>query len=160
APAAGPHRRGIPRHGRVALVAVFGRRAVVGRAGELHQLHPGLLACLYGARPLAWRREAIDRFVDGRAEVCAATDVLGHGVILPCETLLFAETTKFDGKERRDLEPWEIAQIAGRAGRFGFHERGHVGVLTGVPWADPDPELVRAALVPHVPIEEGHLGYR
>ena len=78
----------------------------------------------------------------GAAEVCASTDVLGHGVNLPCETLLFAETEKFDGRERRDLEPWEIAQIAGRAGRFGFHERGHVGVLTGVPWAHPSPELV------------------
>ncbi len=142
------------------VVVAFSRRAVIGLAGELNQLHPGAVACLYGAMPLASRREEIDRFIAGRAEVCAATDVLGHGVNLPCETLLFAETTKFDGKERRDLEPWEIAQIAGRAGRFGFHERGHVGVLTGVPWADPDPELVRAALVPHVAIENGHLGYR
>jgi ATP-dependent RNA helicase SUPV3L1/SUV3 len=121
------------------VVVAFSRRAVIGFAGELNQLHPGRVACLYGAMPLASRREEIDRFVDGRAEVCAATDVLGHGVNLPCETLLFAETTKFDGRERRDLEPWEIAQIAGRAGRFGFHERGHVGVLTGLPWADPDP---------------------
>jgi ATP-dependent RNA helicase SUPV3L1/SUV3 len=110
--------------------------------------------------PLASRRVEIDRFLAGQAEVCASTDVLGHGVNLPCETLLFAETTKFDGKERRDLEPWEIAQIAGRAGRFGFHERGHVGVLTGVPWSDPDPELVRDALTPHVELPGGHRGYR
>ena len=110
--------------------------------------------------PLASRREEIDRFISGAAEVCASTDVIGHGVNLPCETLLFAETEKFDGKERRDLEPWEIAQIAGRAGRFGFHERGHVGVLTGVPWAHPDPALVRDALTPHVELPGGHLGYR
>ncbi len=142
------------------VVVAFSRRAVIGIAGELNQLHPGRVACLYGAMPLASRREEIDRFIAGQAEVCAATDVLGHGVNLPCETLLFAETTKFDGKERRDLEPWEIAQIAGRAGRYGFHERGHVGVLTGLPWADPDPDLVRAALAPHVPIGDGHLGYR
>jgi len=142
------------------VVVAFSRRAVIGLAGELNQLHPGRVACLYGAMPLASRREEIDRFIAGQAEVCAATDVLGHGVNLPCETLLFAETTKFDGKERRDLEPWEIAQIAGRAGRYGFHERGHVGVLTGLPWADPEPDLVRAALAPHVPIADGHLGYR
>ncbi len=153
-------RRGINGLGPGTVVVAFSRRAVIGLAGELNQLHPARVACLYGAMPLASRREEIDRFIAGQAEVCCATDVLGHGVNLPCETLLFAETTKFDGKERRDLEPWEIAQIAGRAGRFGFHERGNVGVLTGVPWADPDPELVRAALVPHVPIEDGQLGYR
>ena len=142
------------------VVVAFSRRAVIGLAGELNQLHPGKVAVLYGAMPLASRREEIDRFLSGAAEVCAATDVLGHGVNLPCETLLFAETDKFDGKERRDLEPWEVAQIAGRAGRYGFHERGHVGVLTGVPWAHPDPELVRAALTPHVELPGGHWGYR
>jgi ATP-dependent RNA helicase SUPV3L1/SUV3 len=92
--------------------------------------------------------------------VCVATDVLGHGVNLPCETLLFAETSKFDGEERRDLLPWELAQIAGRAGRFGLVERGHVGVLTGVPWAAADPELVESALQPHVRLPAGLLGYR
>lgn len=142
------------------VVVAFSRRAVIGIAGELNQMHPGRVAALYGAMPLASRREEIDRFLSAAAEVCAATDVLGHGVNLPCETLLFAETEKFDGKERRDLEPWELAQIAGRAGRFGFHERGNVGVLTGLPWADPDPELVRSALTPHVQLTGGHLGYR
>jgi len=142
------------------VVVAFSRRAVIGLAGELNRLHPGRVAVLYGAMPLASRREEIERFISGAAEVCASTDVIGHGVNLPCETLLFAETEKFDGKERRDLEPWEIAQIAGRAGRFGFHERGHVGVLTGVPWARPDPELVRDALTPHVELPGGHLGYR
>ncbi len=142
------------------VVVAFSRRAVIGLAGELNRLHPGRVAVLYGAMPLASRRAEIDRFISGAAEVCASTDVIGHGVNLPCETLLFAETEKFDGKERRDLEPWEIAQIAGRAGRFGFHERGHVGVLTGVPWAHPDPELVNDALTPHVELPGGHLGYR
>ncbi|HZO50680.1 MAG TPA: helicase-related protein [Gaiellaceae bacterium] len=153
-------RRGIAGLGPGTVVVAFSRRAVIGLAGELNQLHPGRVACLYGAMPLASRREEIDRFLEGRAEVCAATDVLGHGVNLPCETLLFAETSKFDGRERRELEPWEIAQIAGRAGRYGFHERGHVGVLTGVPWADPDADLVRDALTPHVELPGGHLGYR
>src|SRR5215510_14264437 len=110
--------------------------------------------------PLASRREEIERFLTGAADVCVATDVLGHGVNLPCETLLFAETTKFDGQERRELEPWELAQIAGRAGRFGLVERGHVGVLAGVPWAQADPELVEAALEPHVELPRGYRGYR
>ena len=142
------------------VVVAFSRRAVLALAGELARRRPGKVAVLYGAMPLAARRVEIDRFLSGQAEVCAATDVLGHGVNLPCETLLFAETTKFDGTERRELHPWEIAQIAGRAGRFGLVERGHVGVLTGIVWAQADPDLVEAALVPHVEIEDGHFGYR
>ena len=51
--------------------------------------------------------------------------------------------------------PWEIAQIAGRAGRFGLVERGHVGVLTGIVWANADPELIESALTPHVPLPGG-----
>ena len=37
-------------------------------------------------------------------QVC--TDVIGHDVI-------FAETKKFDGTQRRDLYVWEAAQVAG-----------------------------------------------
>ena len=142
------------------VVVAFSRRAVLALAGELNRRHAGRVAVLYGAMPLASRRIEIDRFISGAADFCAATDVLGHGVNLPCETLLFAETTKFDGEERRDLHAWEIAQIAGRAGRFGLVERGHVGVLTGIVWAQADPELVQSALVPHVELPGGHFGYR
>jgi len=101
------------------VVVAFSRRAVLALAGEVNRTHPGRVAVLYGAMPLSSRREEIDRFLSGASDVCVATDVLGHGVNLPCETLLFAETTKFDGEERRDLLPWELAQIAGRA--FVFH---------------------------------------
>jgi ATP-dependent RNA helicase SUPV3L1/SUV3 len=142
------------------VVVAFSRKAVLALAGEINRLHPDRVAVLYGAMPLASRREEIDRFLRADADVCVATDVLGHGVNLPCETLLFAETTKFDGEARRDLLPWELAQIAGRAGRFGLVERGHVGVLVGVPWASADPDLVESALEPHVELPEGFRGYR
>ena len=142
------------------VVVAFSRKAVLALAGEINRLHPDRVSVLYGAMPLSSRREEIDRFLSGRSDVTVATDVLGHGVNLPCETLLFAETTKFDGESRRDLLPWELAQIAGRAGRFGLVERGHVGVLTGIPWANADPEIVEEALQPHVVLPSGHLGYR
>ncbi|HSG13803.1 MAG TPA: helicase-related protein [Gaiellaceae bacterium] len=142
------------------VVVAFSRKAVLALAGEVNRMHPGRVAVLYGAMPLASRREEIERFLSGAAEVCVATDVLGHGVNLPCETLLFAETTKFDGEERRSLLPWELAQIAGRAGRFGLVERGHVGVLAGLGWGTADPELVEDALEPHVRLPGGHWGYR
>ncbi|MDX6399167.1 MAG: ATP-dependent helicase [Gaiellaceae bacterium] len=142
------------------VVVAFSRRAVLALAGELNRRQPGRVAVLYGAMPLASRRLEIERFMSGQAAVCCATDVLGHGVNLPCETLLFAESQKFDGEQRRDLHAWEIAQIAGRAGRFGLVERGHVGVLTGIVWANADPELIESALTPHVPLPGGHFGYR
>ena len=142
------------------VVVAFSRRAVLALAGEVNRRHPGRVVVLYGAMPLSSRRKEIDRFLSGEADVCVATDVLGHGVNLPCETLLFAETTKFDGQARRPLYSWELAQIAGRAGRFGLVERGHVGVLAGLGWGETDSELVRSALEPHVPLPGGHLGYR
>jgi ATP-dependent RNA helicase SUPV3L1/SUV3 len=146
--------------GKGTVVVAFSRKAVLALAGEVNRLHLGRVAVLYGAMPLASRREEIDRFLTGAADVCVATDVLGHGVNLPCETLLFAETTKFDGESRRDLLPWEIAQIAGRAGRFGLVERGHVGILAGLGWGSADPDLVESALEPHVSLPGGFRGYR
>lgn len=142
------------------VIVAFSRKAVLALAGEINRLHPSRVSVLYGAMPLASRREEIDRFLGGGSDVTVATDVLGHGVNLPCETLLFAETTKFDGESRRDLLPWELAQIAGRAGRFGLVERGHVGVLTGLAWASADPAIVEEALQPHVVLPSGQLGYR
>lgn len=142
------------------VVVAFSRKAVLALAGEINRTHPSRVSVLYGAMPLSSRREEIDRFLGGTSDVTVATDVLGHGVNLPCETILFAETTKFDGESRRDLLPWELAQIAGRAGRFGLVERGHVGVLTGVSWANADPRIVEEALQPHVLLPSGHLGYR
>src|SRR5438067_1639246 len=96
-------RRGIAGLGPGTVVVAFSRRAVIGLAGDLNQHHPGKVAVLYGAMPLASRGEEIDRFLSGAAEVCASTDVLGHGVNLPCPTLVFAETERFDGHERREL---------------------------------------------------------
>ncbi len=146
--------------GKGTVVVSFSRKAVLALAGEVNRLHPGRVAVLYGAMPLSSRREEIDRFLSGAADVCVATDVLGHGVNLPCETLLFAETTKYDGESRRNLLPWEMAQIAGRAGRFGLVERGHVGVLAGLGWGTSDPRLVESALEPHVFVSDSHRGYR
>jgi ATP-dependent RNA helicase SUPV3L1/SUV3 len=146
--------------GKGTVLVAFSRKAVLALAGEVNRLHPGRVAVLYGAMPLASRREEIERFVSGSADVCVATDVLGHGVNLPCETLLFAETNKYDGESRRNLFAWELAQIAGRAGRFGLVERGHVGVLAGLGWGQADPGLVESALEPHVPVGDGLRGYR
>jgi ATP-dependent RNA helicase SUPV3L1/SUV3 len=63
---------------------------------------------------------------------------------VPATTVLFAETTKFDGVERRPLRTWETAQIAGRAGRYGMTGHGRVGVLAGVAGLRADAGLLQA----------------
>ena len=140
------------------VVVAFSRKAVLALAGEVNRLHPGRVAVLYGAMPLASRRG--DRpLPHGRGRRLRG-DGRPRARRTSCETLLFAETTKFDGEARRDLLPWELAQIAGRAGRFGLVERGHVGVLAGLGWGVADPKLVQDALEPHVELPGGFRGYR
>ncbi|EQD30259.1 helicase domain-containing protein, partial [mine drainage metagenome] len=114
-----------------AAVVAFSRRAVYHVAGLLRRAgrRP---AVLYGAMPPEVRRHEVARFVAGEADVVVATDVIGHGINLPVAAVIFAETEKFDGVSRRELSAWEVAQIAGRAGRFGLEPSGIAAALTGV----------------------------
>lgn len=138
------------------VVVAFSRAAVIALASRIHAVRGGATGVLYGAMPVAARRDQVEQFVSGRTEVLVSTDVLGHGVNLPCRTVLFAETSKFDGVERRDLHGWEVAQIAGRAGRFGLHEEGDVGWLAGVPWLRPDGRVVARGLEPQAGVGPGY----
>jgi ATP-dependent RNA helicase SUPV3L1/SUV3 len=131
------------------LVVAFSRAAVMMLARDLGELRRGAgrVAVLYGAMPPAARRAEIGRFLTGEAEVMVATDVVGHGINLPCRHVVFAETQKFDGRRRRPLAGWEVAQIAGRAGRYRLAEHGQVWTLTGTSLR-ADAGLVHDALQP------------
>jgi ATP-dependent RNA helicase SUPV3L1/SUV3 len=126
------------------LVVAFSRKAVYAVAAELDRHRPGKVGVLYGALPPATRREVIERFTDGELEVLVTTDVIGHGINVPATTVLFAETTKFDGTELRPLRSWETAQIAGRAGRYGLTGHGRVGILIGIAGLKPSQGLLMA----------------
>ena len=84
-------------------------------------------AIIYGALPYSTRRKQMEGFLKGEMEYIVSTDAIGMGLNLPIRRIIFMETEKFDGVERRDLKPEEIKQIAGRAGRFGMYNRGYVG---------------------------------
>jgi ATP-dependent RNA helicase SUPV3L1/SUV3 len=135
-------------------VIAFSRKAVLALARELSARHPGRVGVLYGAMPLGERRRQAAAFRSGALDVLVATDVLGHGLNLPIRTVLFAESEKWNGTARADLEPWEVAQIAGRAGRFGMHDEGGVGILSGHRWATPRANVIKAGLRPR-PDREG-----
>jgi superfamily II RNA helicase len=62
----------------------------------------------------------------GLLKVVSGTDTLGVGVNIPIRTVLFTQLCKFDGEKTGILGVREFQQIAGRAGRKGFDERGYV----------------------------------
>lgn len=84
-------------------------------------------AIIYGALPYATRRRQMEGFLEGRMSYVVSTDAIGMGLNLPIRRIIFMDTEKFDGVERRELKPEEIQQIAGRAGRYGMYDKGYVG---------------------------------
>lgn len=142
------------------VVVAFSRRSVLHLGGMLaSQRGQEKVAVLYGAMPADSRRDQLQRLRDGRAEICVCTDVIGHGLNLPVSRIVFAETAKFDGNERRSLLPWEVAQIAGRAGRYGLAGSGEVGILSGSPWYRPSPTTAQTGMAPSVLVSEGVRGF-
>ncbi len=101
-------------------------------------------AIIYGALPYSTRRRQMEGFLSGEMEYIVSTDAIGMGLNLPIRRIIFMETEKFDGIERRELRPEEIRQIAGRAGRFGMYNRGYVGATQGLP-------VIRAGLEAVIP---------
>ena len=87
------------------------------------------VSVVYGNLSPEVRREEARRFREGETEVLVATDAIAMGLNLPIKTILFSQGEKFDGVSQRPLIPSEIHQIAGRAGRYGLHEKGYVGSL-------------------------------
>ncbi len=65
---------------------------------------------------------------EGLLKIICGTDTLGVGVNVPIRSVLFTQLCKYDGNETRILTNREFAQIAGRAGRKGFDDIGHVWV--------------------------------
>ncbi len=64
----------------------------------------------------------------GLLKIICGTDTLGVGVNVPIRSVLFTKLCKYDGNSVRLLTNREFAQIAGRAGRKGFDDRGDVWV--------------------------------
>jgi len=62
----------------------------------------------------------------GLLKVICGTDTLGAGINMPIRTVLFTRLCKFDGQKTGILSARDFHQIAGRAGRKGFDDRGWV----------------------------------
>lgn len=98
---------------------------------ELIRHQKGGAAVVLGALSPRTRNAQVALFQSGQVDFLVATDAIGMGLNLEIDHVAFAAREKFDGKSLRTLNPAELAQIAGRAGR---HLRdGTFGVTAGLP---------------------------
>ena len=128
---------------RTAVVA-FSADAVYAIA-ELIRRHRGGAAVVMGSLSPRTRNAQVELFQSGEVEFLVATDAIGMGLNMDVDHVAFAGLRKFDGRRTRGLYAQEIAQIAGRAGRF--RKDGDFGVTGDAP--DLDAEVVGAV--------EGHV---
>jgi len=108
-------------------IVAFSRRDVLSLKQQLSERYS--VSVVYGNLSPEVRREEARRFREGESQILVSTDAIAMGLNLPIKTLLFAKDNKFDGIRRRELLPTEVSQIAGRAGRYGFEEKGYVGAM-------------------------------
>lgn len=121
----------------------FSKVGVLSVAEDLRR-HDKEPAIIYGALPYATRRKQVEGFLNHERQYVVSTDAIGMGLNLPIRRIIFMDTEKFDGKERRPLKPEEVQQIAGRAGRFGIYDKGFVGATENL-------SLIQAAMETVVP---------
>jgi ATP-dependent RNA helicase SUPV3L1/SUV3 len=85
---------------------------------ELIRRQRGGAAVVMGALSPRTRNAQAELYQSGEVDFLVATDAIGMGINLDVDHVAFASRAKFDGRRHRVLRPEEIAQIAGRAGRF------------------------------------------
>jgi ATP-dependent RNA helicase SUPV3L1/SUV3 len=101
---------------RTAIVA-FSAEEVYGIA-ELIRRQSGGAAVVLGALSPRTRNAQVELYQNGDVDYLIATDAIGMGLNLDVDHVAFASDKKFDGFRFRKLYNPELAQIAGRAGRY------------------------------------------
>jgi ATP-dependent RNA helicase SUPV3L1/SUV3 len=150
--------------------AVIGfSRAMVLELKAMFESRGLRVSVIYGGLSPEVRRNEARRFREGESDIVCATDAIGLGLNLPLDRVIFYETDKFDGEINRRLEPSELLQIAGRAGR-GPGATGWVAALStrdgrriesalAEPQRTPSPDQLPAAPTQmHVRAIADHLG--
>ncbi|MFT6489520.1 MAG: ATP-dependent RNA helicase SUPV3L1/SUV3 [Parvibaculaceae bacterium] len=103
---------------------------------ELVRRQRGGAAVVMGALSPRTRNAQVELYQNGDVDFLIATDAIGMGLNMDVDHVAFAQTSKFDGKTHRPLHANELAQIAGRAGRY--QNNGTFGVTGEASPLDPD----------------------
>jgi ATP-dependent RNA helicase SUPV3L1/SUV3 len=106
----------ITRLPRRSAVVAFSAEEVYSIA-ELIRRQRGGAAVVLGSLSPRTRNAQVALYQSGDVEYLVATDAIGMGLNLDVDHVAFASDRKFDGYQFRKLNPAELAQIAGRAGR-------------------------------------------
>jgi len=101
---------------RTAIVA-FTAQEVYALA-EMLRRHKGGAAVVMGSLSPRTRNAQVAMYQSGEVDYLVATDAIGMGLNMDIAHVAFAGLSKFDGKRHRRLTVSEMAQIAGRAGRY------------------------------------------
>src|SRR5262245_29951256 len=125
----------ITRLPRRSAVVAFSAEEVYSIA-ELIRRQRGGAAVVIGALSPRTRNAQVEIYQSGDVEYLVATDAIGMGLNLDVDHVAFASDRKFDGYQFRRLNPAELAQIAGRAGRAT--RDGSFGTTGGCPPLEPE----------------------
>jgi ATP-dependent RNA helicase SUPV3L1/SUV3 len=102
---------------RRSAVVAFSVPSVVSLAERVRRRRGGTAVVMGALSPRA-RNAQVALYQSGEVDYLVATDAIGMGLNLDLAHVAFAELRKFDGREERMLDTAELAQIAGRAGRY------------------------------------------
>ncbi|KAJ4836783.1 DExH-box ATP-dependent RNA helicase DExH15 chloroplastic [Turnera subulata] len=101
------------------------------RETAIKGLLKGVAAHHAGCLPL-WKSFIEQLFQRGLIKVVFATETLAAGINMPARTAVISALGRRSAVGRSQLSPNELLQMAGRAGRRGIDEKGHV-VLVQTP---------------------------
>lgn len=104
------------------------RNPDAGRAGQIAPLYRGIAAHHAGILP-AWKVLVEELFQQGLIKVVFATETLAAGINMPARTTVISSLSKRTDTGHRLLNASEFLQMAGRAGRRGMDQQGHVVTL-------------------------------
>ncbi len=80
--------------------------------------HKGGAAVVLGSLSPRTRNAQVEVYENKNVDYLVATDAIGMGLNLNINHISFSSLEKFDGRYNRNLNPSELGQIAGRAGRY------------------------------------------
>lgn len=99
------------------VIVAFSAAEVYALAELMRRYYGGCALVMGGLSPRTRNAQA-ELYRSGEVDYLVATDAIGMGLNLDVNHVAFASLRKFDGQRKRYLYAHEIAQIAGRAGRF------------------------------------------